>query len=197
MKNYTIEDLKNGDVIAEYEDNLEQLNELFKLATPKDFEIKSPSQYYEVRGGAWWGVNCPTNTPTQKVSDFLAPEKELISMDKKYRTRGGKEVEILTTKANGTHPVIANVEGIERHLTFTDEGKYYLNLGEDENDLIEVKEPEYFDFDAATISNCPLITGKMAASRGFRNKELIVPPFYKVELVEEDGYERIRLIKKQ
>ncbi len=62
-----------------------------------------------------------------------------ISMDKKYRTRGGLPVEILcTTRNNSTYPVVVLIDNIFVEV-FTEDGKYSDSSTESSSDLIEIK----------------------------------------------------------
>lgn len=73
-----------------------------------------------------------------------------ISMDKKYRTRSGCAVDILTTKVNCNHPVVAvftNPDGSQGSVCYNVNGKFYMDDHEHALDLIEVSPYEDFKID--------------------------------------------------
>jgi len=60
---------------------------------------------------------------------------------------------------------------------------------------IEEKKEEYFDFGEAFNLNeisYPIFIGKGVSTKGFKHKELLVYGEYKVEVVEQGGYTRLR-----
>jgi hypothetical protein len=65
-----------------------------------------------------------------------------ICINKKYRTRDGKEVTIYRTDANGeysVHGCVAGSDGVEALESWTSEGRYYDLYEADDNDLVEVR----------------------------------------------------------
>lgn len=64
----------------------------------------------------------------------------MIDINKKYQTRAGRPVELLTTSARGEWPVIGHIGGEDRVILWTMDGVCtYSNLGFPANDLVEVK----------------------------------------------------------
>ncbi len=61
----------------------------------------------------------------------------MISMDRKYRTRDGREVRLLCTDAPGKRRVVSLI-GSEVYRYYA-HGGYWETLGTDHRDLIEVK----------------------------------------------------------
>ena len=67
-----------------------------------------------------------------------------IEMGKKYRTRDGREVRVLSVDLKGDDPVVAAVtssaESAQEYLlTFQSNGRYHPDIRQSHNDLIEVK----------------------------------------------------------
>jgi hypothetical protein len=63
----------------------------------------------------------------------------MIDLTKKYRTKNGKDVELISDKGRGDYPIIGYFEGREALATWTQDGRYIL-AGNSCSDLIEVKE---------------------------------------------------------
>jgi hypothetical protein len=63
----------------------------------------------------------------------------MIDLTKKYRTRNGKDVELISDKGRGDFPILGYFEGREALATWTQDGRYTLT-GNTCSDLIEVKE---------------------------------------------------------
>ena len=57
---------------------------------------------------------------------------------KPCKTRDGRKVKILTTKANGRCPILGNVEGIKCYKSWTIEGRAFISA-ESKTDLINYK----------------------------------------------------------
>ena len=66
----------------------------------------------------------------------------MISMDKKYRTRDGRDVRILCVDGPEDYPVIGLVEGDQSPNSWTIEGSWIVAGEADEEDLIEYHEPD-------------------------------------------------------
>ena len=62
----------------------------------------------------------------------------MISMDKRYKTRGGREVRVLCTDAQGKLPVVGLVEEVAIPQTFDADGHWWRR-DDSHMDLIEVK----------------------------------------------------------
>jgi hypothetical protein len=64
-----------------------------------------------------------------------------ICINKKYRTRDGKEVTIYRTDAKGVFPVHGSIiqNYGETCSSWTSEGRYYDDLSADDKDLVEVR----------------------------------------------------------
>lgn len=71
-----------------------------------------------------------------------------ISMDKKYRTRGGRQVRILCVNLRSSRPVCAAIYGddVEMAIEFYADGRVSL-YGDDHLDLVEVSPYEDFKTD--------------------------------------------------
>jgi hypothetical protein len=87
----------------------------------------------------------------------------MISMDKKYRTRNGLPVELITVSGRGSSPVLGYVSDITRVFSWTADGKLYEAEANDEDDLVEVKEKKTITV-WVNISSCGHIYGYPYAS---------------------------------
>ena len=63
----------------------------------------------------------------------------MIDLTKKYRTKDGREVTLVSDKGRGDFPILGYFEGREALATWTQDGRYTLT-GNTCSDLIEVKE---------------------------------------------------------
>lgn len=64
----------------------------------------------------------------------------MIDINKKYQTRAGRPVELLTTSARGARPVIGYIGGEEQASLWSIDGAYgYSHPGAHAHDLVEVK----------------------------------------------------------
>ena len=64
----------------------------------------------------------------------------MIDINKKYRTRDGRPVELITTSGRGARPVIGYIGGEEQASLWSINGAYgYLHTGVHVHDLVEVK----------------------------------------------------------
>jgi hypothetical protein len=65
----------------------------------------------------------------------------MIDVKKKYRTRNGRDVTIVSTRGNGRYPIIAIIHYDDRDEceSLTDEGKASTSGMGHDHDLIEVK----------------------------------------------------------
>lgn len=73
-----------------------------------------------------------------------------ISMDKKYRTRDGHSVRILSIDRNYQYPVVALVTdtyGIDAIAAYSAYGKYFTTGADSQYDLIEVSPYDDFKID--------------------------------------------------
>jgi hypothetical protein len=87
---------------------------------------------------------------TANVKIELGP-RNMISMDKKYRTRNGRPVRILCLDMEDPdHPVVGLMTcetGFEVMACFTPEGRFTIMIDQDDFDLIEVSPYEDFKID--------------------------------------------------
>lgn len=65
-----------------------------------------------------------------------------ISMDKKYRTRDGRDVRLLCVDGPSRQSIIGLVEGKDNPVSWSDEGRFYLHNETSVLDLIEYYEPD-------------------------------------------------------
>lgn len=65
-----------------------------------------------------------------------------ISMDKKYRTRDGRDVRLLCVDGPEEYPVIGITDGSQSPCSWTIEGNWISAEEADEDDLIEYHEPD-------------------------------------------------------
>ena len=63
----------------------------------------------------------------------------MIRMDKKYRTRDGREVRIYATDGGGMHPVHGSIKTSDGWRSFTWPSDGHITYDENCGDLIEVK----------------------------------------------------------
>ena len=63
----------------------------------------------------------------------------MIDLTKRYITRNGHEVTLISDKGRGDYPILGYFEGREALATWTRDGRYIL-AGNTCSDLIEVKE---------------------------------------------------------
>jgi len=63
----------------------------------------------------------------------------MIDLTKKYRTRDGREVTLISDKGRGDFPIVGYLKGREAPAIWTQDGRYTL-AGDMCSDLIEVKE---------------------------------------------------------
>jgi hypothetical protein len=66
-------------------------------------------------------------------------EMMMISMDKKYRTRDGREVRIYAVDGGGMHPVHGSIKTSDGWRSFTWPSDGHITCDENCGDLIEVK----------------------------------------------------------
>jgi hypothetical protein len=64
----------------------------------------------------------------------------MISMDKKYKTRNGLPVELITVSGRGNLSVVGYIGANTSVSSWFADGKFYIGAGDSGNDLIEVKE---------------------------------------------------------
>lgn len=87
----------------------------------------------------------------------------MISMDKKYKTRDGRDVRILCTDAPGDYPVVGLINNVLVH-SWTSNGAFNRDPSLGPSDLIEVNEWEDFKIDEPVmVSN----TGDPCVRRHF------------------------------
>lgn len=74
----------------------------------------------------------------------------MIGINKKYKTRDGREVRIYATDAHGRYPVhgAINTDGQWGHAqSWSEEGRFNLDDGQKPMDLVEVSEWDDFKID--------------------------------------------------
>jgi hypothetical protein len=80
-----------------------------------------------------------------------------ISMDKKYKTRDGRDVRVLCVdRTHPRYPVIAlifDTDGVEEYSAFSSTGGFHGNGHESDSDLIEQPKEHTIDVWAAVFTN--------------------------------------------
>ena len=107
---------------------------------------------------------------------------KLISMDKTYKTRGGRDVRVLCVDNldKYLHPVVAVIGG-EPHL-YTEDGKFYLNR---DNPLDLIEQPEEFSMWVEMFKS----NGDVLSCSYETKDELILSIKTNEECKDREGYE--------
>jgi len=108
-----------------------------KYIWPQRYEVGAIANYYIDLNGHWWAIdetNLPTFTPSEIIAEHEQPKV------KRYETRSGLAVELLTDKGRGITPFVGYVDGRDALMTWYGNGSY--SITESQFDLIEVTDQQ-------------------------------------------------------